>query len=167
MVVILIGPMGCGKTTIGRLLAARLGWPFSDADDFHPEENVSKMRAGIPLDDRDRLGWLSTLRGRIDQSKAAGENLVLACSALKKSYRDLLGIDQRQVVSVYLKGDFDLLRTRIEGREHQYMNKGLLASQLETLEEPADGLTLNIGRSPEALAGEIVTWLAGHQEGRG
>jgi carbohydrate kinase (thermoresistant glucokinase family) len=163
MVIVLIGPMGCGKTTVGKILAAQLHWPFDDADDFHPPENVVKMRTGIPLDDQDRQGWLTTLRGRIEKRTAAGENLVLACSALKKQYRDLLGIDQSRVVSVYLKGDFDLLRARIEGRNHQYMNKDLLHSQLATMEEPTGGLTLHIGPSPEALAREIITWLQEHR----
>jgi carbohydrate kinase (thermoresistant glucokinase family) len=152
--------MGCGKTTVGRTLAERLGWPFDDADDFHPQENIDKMRAGIPLNDQDRQGWLTILRGRIAARKAAGEHLVLACSALKQKYRDHLGVDGRQVVSVYLRGDAELLRRRIEGRNHHYMAKNLLASQLETMEEPAGGLTLDIGPSPEALAEAIVSWLA-------
>jgi carbohydrate kinase (thermoresistant glucokinase family) len=159
MVVVLIGPMGCGKTTVGKLLAKQLGWPFDDADDFHPPENIAKMRAGIPLDDNDRQGWLLTLQERINSRKRAGENLVLACSALKKKYRDLLGIDDQQVVSVYLKGDFELLSTRIDGRNHQFMNKDLLTSQLATMEEPEDGLTLDIGASPDILAGRIREWL--------
>ncbi|MFH0784994.1 MAG: gluconokinase [Pseudomonadota bacterium] len=164
MILVIIGPMGCGKTTIGKLVAKRLAWPFDDADDFHPKENVEKMRDGIPLDDEDRQGWLTTLRERIDKRKTAGENLVLACSALKKKYRDRLGVDDREVISVYLKGDFDLLRQRIEGRNHQYMNKDLLTSQLATMEEPENGLTLPIGPSPEMLTKEIVTWLQQSQD---
>jgi len=164
MVIVLIGPMGCGKTTVGKLLAARLGWPFDDADDFHPKKNVDKMRAGIPLDDQDRQGWLTTLKERMDKRTAAGENLVLACSALKQKYRDLLGIDGRQVLSVYLKGDFDILQQRLGGRNHQYMNNQLLTSQLATMEEPENGLTLHIGAAPEVLAGEIATWLKQVQE---
>lgn len=159
MVIVLIGPMGCGKTTVGKLLAEQLGWSFDDADDFHPAENVAKMRVGIPLDDSDRQGWLLTLKERINERMRAGENLVLACSALKKKYRDLLGIDDQQVMSVYLKGDFDLLSARIDGRNHQYMNKDLLTSQLATMEEPEDGLTLHIGASPTILAEQIAAWL--------
>ncbi len=159
MVIVLIGPMGCGKTTVGRLMAEHLSWPFDDADDFHPQANVDKMRAGIPLDDDDRRDWLTSLRWRIDQRLLAGENLVLACSALKKKYRDLLGVDNRQVLSVYLRGESDLLQTRIEDRKHQFMNKDLLTSQLATMEEPEDGLTLSIRPGPATLVKEIVTWL--------
>jgi carbohydrate kinase (thermoresistant glucokinase family) len=159
MVIVLIGPMGCGKTTVGKILAARLGWPFNDADDYHPKDNVEKMRAGIPLTDQDRQGWLQTLAARIDGTLAAGENLVLACSALKKKYRDILGVDQQRVVSVYLKGDADLLEARIAGRSHQFMNKDLLRSQLAVMEETADGLCLDIGPGPEQLAVAIIAWL--------
>lgn len=164
MVLVLIGPMGCGKTTIGKLLAARLGWSFIDGDDFHPAENIRKMQAGIALDDDDRQGWLTVLRERIKVSRVAGEGLIVACSALKKKYRDILGINQKQVVSVYLQGDLDLLRQRIEDRDHQFMHKGLLTSQLATMEEPADGLTVDIGHPPESLVDTIAQWLQHHQE---
>jgi len=149
--------MGCGKTTVGRLLAERLGFPFDDADDFHPPENVSKMRNGISLGDEDRIGWLATLKGRIDERRSRGENLVLACSALKAWYRDLLGIDQKEIISIYLKGSQDLLQTRIDNRDHQYMNKELLNSQIATMEEPTDGVVVDISSSPEALCDEITT----------
>ncbi len=159
MVIVVIGPMGCGKTTIGRLLAEKLDWAFADGDDFHPPENVEKMRSGVPLEDRDRIGWLTALgehiRGQIEQRRS----LVLACSALKQSYRDILGIDQQQVASVYLKGSAELLKQRLSKRRHQYMNDALLASQLRTMEEPGDGLTVSIDQRPEQICTEIITKL--------
>lgn len=113
MIIVIIGPMGCGKTTVGELLAERLSWTFADADDFHPPENVEKMRQGIPLDDDDRFGWLASLRTHIEEQIQRDKNLILACSALKHSYREILGIDQRRIISVYLKGSFELLQERI------------------------------------------------------
>lgn len=159
MVVVIIGPMGCGKSTIGKLLAVMLGWDFDDADDFHPAENVKKMRAGIALNDNDRLGWLATLSTRIKLRLEQDSNLVLACSALKQSYRDILAIDQKQVVSVYLKGSADLLKERLADRSHQYMNDALLDSQLQTLEEPEDGLIINIHQSPGNICSDIINQL--------
>lgn len=163
MILVLIGPMGCGKTTIGRLLAARLGWPFEDADDFHSPANIAKMKAGMPLEDQDRLGWLTVLRERIDARRQAGENLVLACSALKKWYRDLLGIDQQQVISIYLKGSPELLQQRIDSRNGHFMPSGLLTSQLNTLEEPADGMIVAIDHDPETVVDMIDSLIPLHQ----
>lgn len=160
MVLILIGPMGCGKTTIGKMLAEKLGRPFYDGDDFHPRENVIKMRAGIPLNDEDRETWLGTLHGYIQQWLGEGRDAILACSALKQSYRNTLGVDQDKVRTVYLKGSYELLRKRIEGRNHPYMNKDLLRSQMETLEEPRDGLIMDISPSPEILVETIRQKLA-------
>lgn len=159
VIIVLIGPTGCGKTTIGQLLAQKLGYPFDDGDDFHPPENVEKMRAGIPLDDADRMGWLTTLSRRIRDRKEKGEGLVLACSALKEPYRALLGIDQNTVISVYLKGSFDLIKERIDARRHRYMNKNLLFSQMAAMEAPAGGLTVDIGGSPEKICDTILAAL--------
>lgn len=156
MVLVIIGPMGCGKSTIGIMLARRLGWDFEDGDDYHPPENVEKMRAGIALDDSDRQGWLNTLRTRIDGRLERDEYLILACSALKQSYRQILGIDQRTVISVYLKGTVELLEERLRSRHHQYMNNALLTSQVQTMEEPQGGIIIDIDQSPESICSEII-----------
>lgn len=156
-VVVLMGPMGCGKTTIGKLLAEKTGYYFADADDYHPEENRRKMGKGIPLDDNDREPWLHILHQLIGDHLAAAKPLILACSALKKKYRDILGIDQKRVFSVFLKGSYDLLKERIEGRSHEYMEKGLLQSQLDTLEEPENGLVVDIAETPEHICRKVIT----------
>ncbi len=159
MVLIIMGPMGCGKTTIGKRLAEKLGWPFYDGDDFHPASNVEKMRAGIPLTDEDRKAWLEKLNANIQLWLKEKKNSILACSALKQAYRDILGVDQDTVKTVYLKGSYELLRTRVEGRQHPYMDKNLLKSQLETLEEPKDGLTVDISATPEMIVQSIMNRL--------
>lgn len=159
MVIVVIGPMGCGKSTIGSLLARNLNWTFSDGDDFHPPENVEKMRNGIALEDGDRIGWLEALRDHINKQRQENSDLILACSALKQSYRDLLGIDQKFVISVYLKGSENLLRERISQRTHQYMNDSLLTSQLQTMEEPADGIIVPIDQTPEEICSDIIRQL--------
>ena len=156
MVLILIGPMGCGKTTIGKMLAERIGWPFYDGDDFHPRENVEKMRAGLPLTDEDRKTWLENLHMHIQRWLMEDRNAILACSALKQAYRDTLGVDQDTVKSVYLKGSHELLRKRIEDRKHPYMNKDLLRSQIEAMEEPKGGLTADISQTPEMTVETII-----------
>ena len=156
MVLIMMGPMGCGKTTIGKMLAEQLGWPFYDGDDFHPKKNVEKMRAGIALTDEDRKLWLESLHGNIQHWLRNRQNSILACSALKQAYRDILGVDQNTVRTVYLKGSYELLRKRIEDRHHPYMDKNLLRSQLDTLEEPKDGLTVDISETPEILVSTII-----------
>lgn len=156
MVIILMGPMGCGKTTIGQVLAQKTGWRFYDADDFHPEVNRQKMANGIPLDDNDRQPWLESLRDFIDDHLSSERNMILACSALKKKYRRLLGINQKDVFSVYLKGSFSLLHERIVARSHDFMDKDLLQSQLDTLEDPETGLIVAISASPDQISETII-----------
>jgi carbohydrate kinase (thermoresistant glucokinase family) len=156
MVLVLMGPMGCGKTAIGKMLAKKLGWSFYDADDFHPKENVEKMRAGIALTDEDRKLWLEKLRANIQRWLKHRKSTILACSALKQAYRDILGVNQSTVRTVYLKGSYELLRKRLEERQHPYMDKNLLRSQLDTLEEPKDGLTVDISATPEIIVGTII-----------
>jgi len=159
MVFVIIGPMGCGKTTIGQTLALCLGWQFYDADDFHPEANKKKMAQGIPLEDSDREPWLKILHQIIQEHLADGRSMILACSALKRKYRRILGIDQLQVHSIFLQGSYSLLEERIAARSHQYMAKGLLQSQLDTLEEPDSGLTVDIAGTPDEICQTIIDQL--------
>jgi carbohydrate kinase (thermoresistant glucokinase family) len=160
MVIVLIGPMGCGKTTIGEILAQKLSWDFFDGDDFHPEENKLKMAEGIPLDDAARAPWLHTLSQIIKNHLADKRGMILACSALKKKYRLSLGVDQERVFSVFLKGSFTLLYDRISDRSHEYMAASLLQSQLDTLEEPESGLSVDISDTVEQICQTIINKLS-------
>ncbi len=154
MFLIVMGVSGCGKSTIGQMLAQRLGWAFYDADDFHPVQNVAKMSAGIPLTDEDRAGWLEALAGLIQQQTESGSSGVLACSALKESYRQRLR--RGRVKFIYLKGNYETIWARMLHRSEHFMNPALLQSQFATLEEPADALTLNIELPPEGIVQEIM-----------
>lgn len=154
--IVVCGVSGSGKTTVGRALAARLNAEFADADDFHPSENIARMRAGTPLTDRDREPWLLALRVHIDQVLERGGTLVLACSALKASYRQLLGIDQQRVLSVFLDGAPELIAARLAARQHAFMPAHLLHSQLAALEPPPDGLRVVIDQSPDELVARIL-----------
>jgi len=131
-----MGVSGSGKTTIGRLLAQDLGWPFYDGDDFHPQANIDKMRQGIPLTDDDRDAWLTALRQQIETFIDNRQSAVLACSALKQAYRERLRGDRPEVRFIYLKGDYALIRQRLQGRQGHFMKADLLSSQFATLEEP-------------------------------
>ena len=159
MVVLLMGVSGAGKSTVGKLLASELGWEFADADDFHPAANVEKMRNGIPLTDTDRGPWLESLRAVIADWIEAGKNGVLACSALKKAYRDMLVVGS-EVRVVYLKADREVLRERLLGRHGHYMKEGLLESQIATLEEPTGVIVVNGDEPPEDVARAIRVRLA-------
>ena len=153
---ILMGVSGSGKTTIGSLLAGRLGWNFYDADDFHPPANIAKMAAGIPLNDDDRTPWLAVLHELIASSLRENRPGVLACSALKKHYRQILLAGNRDVQLVYLKGSFELIQERMAARSGHYMQPVLLQSQFDALEEPDDALTVDIAPGPETMVDEIL-----------
>ena len=158
MVVVLMGVAGSGKTTIGRGLASALGWRFYDADDYHPRANVEKMSRGVPLNDDDRRPWLQALHDLIAASLARDEHAVLACSALKESYRAYLLFDER-VRLVYLKGDHELIAARLQQRSDHFMKPQMLDSQFATLEEPAQGLHVDVSLSPEEIIQMIRQWL--------
>lgn len=145
-IVVLMGVAGCGKSTVGTLLAARHGGTFHDADDFHPPANIAKMASGTPLDDLDRAPWLARLRKEVIDAAPTGGLSVLACSALKKIYRERLGVGTTGVALVYLKGDAATLADRLATRPGHYMKAGMLESQLAILEEPSptEGVTVGI-----------------------
>jgi gluconokinase len=154
VVVILMGVAGSGKTLVGRALAADLGWRFEDADAYHVPANVAKMRAGTPLTDADRAPWLAALHDIVARAVDRRESLVLACSALKARYREALAGGMRGVRFVHLVAEERTLRQRLQSREH-FAGPALLASQLDTLEPPADALTVDATRPPQELVGLI------------
>jgi len=154
MVIVLMGVAGAGKTTIGQKLSAELGWKFYDADDYHTRANIEKMKRGLPLNDADREPWLESLRAIILDCLEHEDDAVLACSALKKSHRDFLLIDER-VRLIYLKGSYDLIQERLLNRTEHFMKPSMLDSQFATLEEPEPSTHLDASRSPEEIIEEI------------
>jgi gluconokinase len=157
VIIIVFGVSGAGKTTVGELLAQELGWRFLEADDFHPPANIEKMRSGRPLNDEDRRPWLNSLREQIKRSLVAGENAVLACSALKRAYRDRLRVNEK-VKFVFLHGDYALVEKQLRSRHGHFMNPDLLQSQFDDLEEPQrdeDVITIELGPAPQAMVEEI------------
>ncbi|MEO8159242.1 MAG: gluconokinase [Betaproteobacteria bacterium] len=156
MIVILMGVSGVGKTTIGQLLSGKLGWPLFDADEFHSEASIEKMRNGIALEDTDRWPWLDRMNAMIKQKEAHGESVLLACSALKQVYRDRLAQGASGIRWIYLRGSFELIRDRLDARKGHYMKAGLLESQFATLEEPRDALAFDIDGTPDAIADAIL-----------
>lgn len=161
MIVIVFGVSGAGKTTVGKLLASELSWRFLEADDFHSQANIEKMRSGRPLTDEDRWPWLESMRKEIERCLAAGENAVLACSALKQAYRERLRVSDN-VRFVFLRGDCALIDKQLRRRHGHFMNPELLRSQFTDLEEPHPDegtLTIELGRTPQELVEEIRTKL--------
>jgi len=153
---IVMGVSGCGKTSIGKALAGRIGWDFYDADDFHPPENIAKMASGIPLNDADRAPWLAALHDLIETCLKEKRPGVLACSALKESYRQALVSDNPGVQIVYLRGSYDLIWSRMQARAGHYMKPEMLQSQFVALEEPANALVVDIHLDVPEIVNNIV-----------
>jgi gluconokinase len=165
IVVVLMGVSGSGKSTVGTLLAERLGCSYLDADTFHAPDAIAKMQGGRPLDDRDRMPWLGRIAQKIGASVTDDESAVIGCSALRHSYRDILfdGIPRERVALVYLRGSYDLIRGRLAARQGHFMPPSLLESQFAQLEEPTPGeqaIKVDIAPAPEAIVAAILRELA-------
>lgn len=154
MIVIVMGVVGAGKTTVGRLLAQQLGWEFADADDYHSAANIDKIRHGVPLNDEDRRPWLQQLRAQIAQWISRKQSAVLACSALKRSYRKELKFSL-EVRFVFLQGSTELIAQRLHSRHGHFADDQILASQFADLEEPESAITVDISQSPDQIVAEI------------
>lgn len=168
--VVVMGVSGCGKTTVGERLAALLGWPFDEGDRFHPPANIAKMSAGIPLDDADREPWLAILADRLRANEAAGTSSILACSALKRRYRDLLRAGAPRVRFLHLHGDRAVLAARLAARKHHFFPPDLLDSQfaaLEPLGPDEDGVVVDVALDTEAQVAAALAGLGPTPGGRG
>lgn len=159
MIVLVMGTTGSGKTTVGELIAAQLRWTFLDADNFHSSANVEKMRRGIPLTDADRASWLAAIHTELVKRNASGEDIVLACSALKRKYRDEIGAGLDMKV-VYLKGDYATMAKHIASRHGHFAGEGILAGQFADLEEPKDAIVEDVSQTPETIANAVVKRIA-------
>jgi ribose 5-phosphate isomerase A len=161
-ILVIMGISGSGKSTIAEILAARLGWTFQEGDNLHPEANVAKMHAGVPLTDEDRKPWLERVAAWIDGQRARKQPGIVTCSALKRSYRDIVIGDRPEVRLVYLRGGRDVIAEHLAGRHGHFMPPSLLQSQIDTLEEPGpdeDPLTVDVGPSAETVAEKIIRLL--------
>ena len=159
VITVIMGVSGSGKTTVAALVSAALGCQFQEGDDLHPAENVAKMHSGTPLTDGDRMPWLHKIAEKIDDWRAKGESGVLTCSALKRSYRDIIIGERRDVTLVYLKGSYELIRRRLAARHDHFMPLALLDSQFATLQEPTPdehAIIIDVGGRPAEIAAEIL-----------
>lgn len=157
MFYVIFGVSGTGKSTIGRLLSDRTGWAFFDADDFHPQSNIQKMYQGISLTDSDRLPWLKELQQLITKTLNSNQNAILACSALKLRYRQILCNNRAdEVIFIYLRGEYDCIQNRIKQRRGHFMNSNLLQSQFDILEEPKDAVIVDVTSTPEKIVDKIL-----------
>ena len=151
-----MGVAGSGKSTVGRMLAAALNWPYFEADDFHSPGNKDKMSRGLPLDDVDRAPWLNAIRIKISECRASGRSAVFSCSALKEKYRSSLGLDATDTILVHLTGDIKTIRERVGRREGHYLKAALVQSQFDALEPPRAAITIDIKLTPEMIVQTIL-----------
>ena len=161
--IIVMGVSGSGKSTIGALLAEALGWPFADADGFHPAANVAKMAAGQPLTDEDRWPWLDAIAAHIEAARAAGQPVVVACSALRRAYRERLRAGHGDLIFLHLTGAPEVIATRQAARQGHFMPPSLMASQFATLEDPAeevDAVTVSVSASLHEVVATALEQLA-------
>jgi gluconokinase len=154
LIVVVMGVTGAGKTTVGSLLAAQLGWEFADADSFHPASNIEKMSHGIALTDEDRAPWLAAMRSAIERWISDNKNAVLACSALKRSYRQELLISP-EVRLAYVRGTYESIAKQLRSRHGHFATEAILADQFASLEEPEDAIVVEVGKDPAVMAAEI------------
>jgi gluconokinase len=157
MILIISGVSGAGKTTVGKLVAQQLHWPFYEGDDFHPDANIKKMKSAHPLTDEDRIPWLESLRKLIQRLIEENQSAVIACSALKESYRKILCDGLDGVRFVYLKATYEQIYPRLMSRNGHFIPPELLKSQFETLEPPKDAIVVDASQSPQVIAAEIGT----------
>ena len=158
-IVVLMGVSGTGKTTIGHLLAQRLGWDFRDGDEFHSAGNIQKMKSGHPLSDGDRMPWLDSIRDWISGRLADNAPAVVTCSALKESYRRRLCLKRAGVRSIFLSGEYGLISERLADRNGHFMPASLLQSQFDILEEPSETVTIDIRTPPAQIVAQILSVL--------
>jgi gluconokinase len=161
MVIVIMGVSGSGKSTVGRLLAQRLDWTYFEGDEFHSAGNIDKMSKGIALDDDDRMPWLASIKEVIDKCVKRGSDAVIACSALRREYRRVLTARVSDIHFVYLEGDPDTIRERINSRDRHYMKATMLESQFSSLEKPDDAMVIDIRHSPQDIVLSIETELTG------